>query len=376
MAGSAAQQHEDDRLGGRAFAQSLLRVDLSSHHAGQTRRQRPNGTRLQDSATERSEGRLETASDQRDIALPFESRPRCTRAVDERTAPSDCVNPPPVANTIVRLDMANSRVSGFMTNRPLGKSYPFYRRLSMGSCGVGSLFRMVWSIRSAQGVQVGGSRMSVSRVACICALFVTWIASGDVRADDAAKVLAAQVIERAGGEAKLLKLFRMREQVHITNKPLPTPAADAKENRVSIVEVGGDWWLTGKPRGKDKVRVLCWAWSLRLLLAPNARLSTLPETEVAGKPSVGLKVEGATKDPVDLWFEKETMSLVAIDYTDTRHVFSHWTETSAGHRYAAEVHGYRFANVAEKKTSETQWYQSHILELTPLDELPEELKKK
>jgi hypothetical protein len=218
--------------------------------------------------------------------------------------------------------------------------------------------------------------MSVSRVVGACALVATLLAAGAARADDAAKALAAKVVERAGGEAKLLKLFRMREQVHVTNKLLPSPAADAKENRVSIVEVGGDWWLAGKPRGKDKVRVLCWAWSLRLLLAPEARLSTLPEAAVAGKPSVGLKVEGATKDPVDLWFNKETMSLVAIDYTDTRHVFSHWTETPAGHRYAAEVHGYRFANVAEKKASETQWYQSHILELTPLDELPEELKKK
>lgn len=218
--------------------------------------------------------------------------------------------------------------------------------------------------------------MRVSRVLSLLALGLTLLATGAARGDDAAKSLAARAIERVGGEAKLLKLFRMREQVHITNKPLPTPAADARENRVSVVQVGGDWWLGGKPRGKDKVRVLCWAWSLRILTAPEAQLSTLQDSSIAGKAAVGLRVSGATKEPVDLWFDKETMLLAAIDYTDTRHAFSQWTETKQGHRYAAEVHGYRFANVVEKTVSETQWYQSHILELTPLEELPEDVKGK
>jgi hypothetical protein len=218
------------------------------------------------------------------------------------------------------------------------------------------------------------ANMRVSQVVGAWVLGVTMIATGTARADDAAKALAAKAIDRAGGEAKLLKLFRMREQVHVTNKMLPSPAPDAKENRVSVVQVGGDWWLGGKPRRKDKVRVLCWAWSLRLLTAPEAQLSTLTDAEVAGKPAVGLRVSGATKDPVDLWFDKETMRLAAIDYTDTRHVFSQWTETATGYQYAAEVHGYRFANAAEKTVSETQWYQSHILELTPLEELPDEVK--
>ncbi len=196
-----------------------------------------------------------------------------------------------------------------------------------------------------------------------------------VRADDATQDLLTKVIGRAGGEPKLLSKFRLRERVLIQSQPAAVPTENEPGNRTSVIEIGKNMWLGTKKRDKDKVRVLCWAWSLRLLLAPEAELTTLPETMIAGQRAVGLRAAKATKEPVDLWFDAGTMRLLAIDYTDTRHVFSDWTETAEGHQYARHVAGYRFQNPARTVVAEKQWYQTDLLELTPLAELPADLEK-
>ena len=89
---------------------------------------------------------------------------------------------------------------------------------------------------------------------------------------------------------------------------------------------------------------------------------------------VGLRVTESIAEPVDLWFDAEKKQLVAIDYTDTRHFFSEWKTTDAGHRYPSHVTGHRFADLAAKTTKDKQWYQTDILSLTPLDALPADLK--
>ena len=76
-------------------------------------------------------------------------------------------------------------------------------------------------------------------------------------ADTAAKKLVEEVVARAGGEEKLLKLFRFRERVLITSTPAAPVTPDEKENRTSVVQVAGDWWIGTAKRDKDKVRVLC-----------------------------------------------------------------------------------------------------------------------
>ena len=209
-----------------------------------------------------------------------------------------------------------------------------------------------------------------------CAAFgIVLLVGESARADetDAAKRVE-QVVKAAGGKEKLLELFRFRERVLITATPAAPPAANEKGNRTSVVQVGGDWWIGPQKRDKDKVRILCWAWSLRILLDPKSQAAALPDTTVAGKPAFGLRVTGSVKDPIDLLFDPQTHRLVAIDYTDTRHVFSEWKTTEAGHQYPSHVVGYRFTNRAEGKLNEKQWYQTDILELTPLAELPLELK--
>ncbi len=187
--------------------------------------------------------------------------------------------------------------------------------------------------------------------------------------------LVAQVLETAGGEEKLLKLFRLRERLLVTKTPAEPVTQDEKGNRTSVVEVSGDWWVGKAKRDKDKVRVLCWAWSLRLLLDPQSTIQSCHDITVNGKPAFGLRVTESVKAPIDLFFDVESKRLVAIDYDDTRHVFSEWKKTADGHQYPSHVVGFRFTDRDAGALASNQWYQTDILELTPLDELPVELRR-
>lgn len=183
-----------------------------------------------------------------------------------------------------------------------------------------------------------------------------------------------EVVAAAGGEEKLLKLFRFSERVLITATVTPLKPDD-KSNRTSLVEVGKRWWIGTAPRDKDKVRVLCWAWSLRILLDPMSKVTNLEEIKIGERTAFGLRVTDAVKEPIDLYFDTSDKRLLAIDYTDTRHLFSEWKKTEEGHSYPSHVAGFRFADRAARTLNEKQWYQTDILELTPLKELPAELPK-
>ena len=209
------------------------------------------------------------------------------------------------------------------------------------------------------------------------ALMMMLVRAGLVVAEDvghAAKKFVEEVVTTAGGEEKLLKLFRFRERVLITSTPAAPVTADEKENRTSVVQVSGNWWIGTAKRDKDKVRVLCRTWSLRILLDPKSKIQTLSDITVADKPAFGLRVTESVKEPIDLFFDKESKRLVAIDDTDTRHVFSEWKKTAEGHQSPSHVVGFRFADRAAGKLQDQQWYQTDILELTPLTELPADLK--
>ena len=119
---------------------------------------------------------------------------------------------------------------------------------------------------------------------------------------------------------------------------------------------------------------LCWAWSLRILLAAKSKIEALPDIAIDKKPAFGLRVTGSVKAPIDLFFDKESKRLRAVDYTDTRHVFSDWKKTKEGHRYPAHVAGFRFTDRKLGAIQKQQWYQTDILELVPLKKLPGNLK--
>ena len=62
----------------------------------------------------------------------------------------------------------------------------------------------------------------------------------------------------------------------------------------TIQLVGGSWWVGTNKRNKDKVRVLCWAWSLRILLDHKSRIEAIRDIVVDKKPEFGLRVTFGT----------------------------------------------------------------------------------
>ena len=208
------------------------------------------------------------------------------------------------------------------------------------------------------------------------AITVLSILSSSAHASDPdPQELVKQLLETAGGESKLLKLFRFRERLLVGKTAADPVSQDEKGNRTSVVEVSGDWWIGTAKRDKDKVRVLCWAWSLRILLDPQSCIRSCRAITVDGKPAFGLRVTESVKEPIDLFFDAESNRLVAINYMDTRHVFSEWKKTTDGHHYPSHVVGFRFTNRDAGALESNQWYQTDILELTPLNELPTELQR-
>ena len=211
-----------------------------------------------------------------------------------------------------------------------------------------------------------------------CTLLVTFLAvpCGGL-ADGTDKHIAKSIavaMKAVGGQEKLLDVFRFHERVLITATPTPLVAGETKGNRTSVVKAGGGWWIGTKKRNKDKVRVLCWAWSLRILLDDKAKIEAMPDIVVDNKPAFGLRIKGSVKEPIDLFFDKNSKRLKAIDYTDTRHVFSDWKKTAQGHLYPAHVAGFRFVDRKLGTVQMKQWYQTDILQLVPLKKLPSQLK--
>jgi len=219
------------------------------------------------------------------------------------------------------------------------------------------------------------SRENMRTISLLAISFLSFLPCAAHASESGPRELVSQVLETAGGEEKLLKLFRLRERLLVTKTPAEPVTQDEKGNRTSVVEVSGDWWIGKAKRDKDKVRVLCWAWSLRLLLDPQATIQSCHGITVNGTPAFGLRVTESIKVPIDLFFDAESRRLVAIDYDDTRHVFSEWKQTADGHQYPSHVVGFRFTNRDAGTLASSQWYQTDILELTPLDELPIELKR-
>ena len=111
------------------------------------------------------------------------------------------------------------------------------------------------------------------------------------------------------------------------------------------------------------------------MLAPDAKIEALPDSMIGDKNAIGLRVTGVVKEPLDLYFDADSKLLLAIEYTDTRHIFSEWKKTEAGHAYPSRVVGYKFTDRKTRAVNVKQWYQTDLLELTPLTELPSELKK-
>jgi len=102
------------------------------------------------------------------------------------------------------------------------------------------------------------------RVLCCLAVSLTVPASNipgvaDDSTTSTEKELVSKVIAAAGGEDKLLKLFRM-EELYNAGKERVSPGT----SRVSVVEPPNTWWIGTSERGQEPAKITAWAWTLRL----------------------------------------------------------------------------------------------------------------
>lgn len=177
--------------------------------------------------------------------------------------------------------------------------------------------------------------------------------------------LAKQVVTAAGGEEKLLKLFRLRERLNVSPDP-----EKAGNERVSVIEPPTHWWLGKKERVEEEHEpaiFLVWAWTLGALTDPRSQVEVIPEITEADQPAFGLRISGTIDPPMDLYFDRSESRLVRIDWRNDIHRFSDW-KTHDGVRYPARCVGY-------KKNTGNPWYFTDILEVERLKELPAGLER-
>lgn len=199
------------------------------------------------------------------------------------------------------------------------------------------------------------------RCAIVC--LVVTVGTG-VRAAEPAD-LAAKAVAAAGGEAKLLRLFRMKEKLAVSGDPKAAGAL-----RVSVLEPPKFWWVGKRERvseEKEPATFLVWAWTLGVLTDPKSKLEAVPDVKEDERPAWGLKVSGTVDPPLTMYFDRATDRLVRIDWRADVHRFSAYKEHD-GATYPSKCLGF-------KKSSGKMWYFTEILEIQRLKELPEGLKR-
>lgn len=174
-----------------------------------------------------------------------------------------------------------------------------------------------------------------------------------------AKALADKVISAAGGEGKLLRVFRMKERFN-SGPVLADPATASV--RESILEAPKYWWLGGKDRDGEPAKFDVWAWTLVALTDDKTLLEIIPGVEENGKVTVALRLTGTIEPALDLHFDPGTHRLVRMDWRNDIHRFSDWREHD-GAAYPAKT-------VMHKRKTNEPWFHHEILEIERLAEAP------
>ena len=201
----------------------------------------------------------------------------------------------------------------------------------------------------------------------LCALLAS--ALGVCPAQDAAPAadpgpIIAKAIAAAGGEAKLLKLFRIKERY---NSGETLAAVEKSTTRESVIEPPKYWWLNGKDRANEPAKFDVWGWTLGVLVDPKSVVKGLPGVEENGKVTVGLQVTGSVTPAMDLHFDPETHRLVRMDWMNDIYRFSEWREHDGA--------GYQAKTVMYRRKSGKPWFFHEVLELERLAELPKGLAR-
>ena len=195
--------------------------------------------------------------------------------------------------------------------------------------------------------------------AIICQASATEISAQE---SAAASELVQHIVKAAGGEEKLLKLFRMKEQFN-AGATLKTPGT----LRTSVVEPPKSWWIGAAERGEEPAKITAWAWTLGALTDPESKIVTIAEVTENEMLVAGLQISGTIDPPLDMYFDKKTYELVRVDWRNDIYRFSDWKEYD-GTRYPSKC-------VLHRRQSGEPWFFHEILEIERLPELPDGLKR-
>ncbi len=198
----------------------------------------------------------------------------------------------------------------------------------------------------------------------LLALLVFGVAAG--AADPVPADTVKNVFDAVGGEAKLLKLFRMKEKLVVNEDP----KAKGSE-RVSVCEPPKYWWVGQTERvaeQKEPATYLVWAWTLNILADPKAKLEAVPDLKIGDRDAFGIKVGAVVEPAMTMYFDRETKLLSRIDWRTDQHVFSEWKDHD-GVKYASKCVGYK------AKTGKP-WYYTDILSVERLKDLPKPYERK
>ena len=184
----------------------------------------------------------------------------------------------------------------------------------------------------------------------------------DVKAPVApdAKALVARAVAAAGGEAKLLRLFRMTEKFHFGDAPEPKNGKST--TRVSVCEPPEYWWLGTKDRADEPAKFDVWGWTLGAITDAKSVVEPVAEITDDGRAAWGLRVSGTITPPMELYFDRETSLLSRIDWRSDFYRFSEWKEHD-GVKYPAKC-------VIFKKASGKPWFFHEVTGIERLTELP------
>lgn len=203
----------------------------------------------------------------------------------------------------------------------------------------------------------------VGQCLCLVATTVLVLIEGACSAaggEPVSKDVVQRTVDAVGGEARLLRLFRMKERLALGADP-----AKPGSPRTTVVEPPGHWWAGTRDRvtaEKEPAVYLVWAWTLGALVDPKSKLETLPDAKHEDREVYGIRISETISPPMDLYFDRTTRRLATIEWRADRHVFSDWREVDGVH-YPARCIGYKLKDGK-------RWYGTEIVELERLQDLP------
>lgn len=206
-------------------------------------------------------------------------------------------------------------------------------------------------------------RRDVIRVAVV-ALLAFGLKSFAVAADPEPGQVAEKAIAAVGGEAKLLRLFRMKERY---NAGAVAADVDKSTPRESVLEPPEYWWVDGKDRKQEPAKFAVWGWTLGVLLDPKTVLETIPGVDERSRKTLGLRASGTVNPPMDLYFDSETFRLVRLDWREDVYRYSDWREVDGT--------GYHGRTAIFKKGAAEPWFHHEVVSVERLPALPEGLSR-